>query len=209
VDIYTSATLLSAMHDRRSIFKQNASFVILLTVNTLERFAFYGLASNFVLYLNKQPLHWCSFNATQMLLLMMGISYSTGVIGGWISDSFLGKFRTICVSYCIYIIGYGAYPLLAYYQNSVPGFCSMTHPNVTANDGTSSNSSSHLKESSSDADIGEEPCAWVIITSSILIGIGVGFIKATLGPFGADQVQKIVFKFNKLNNSNLFMIIDV
>ena len=37
--------------------------------------------------------------------------------------------------------------------------------------------------------IGSEFCSWIIIVSSIMIGIAVGFIRANLGAFGADQVK--------------------
>ena len=43
--------LVNVINDRRSKFKQNTSICLLLMVNLLERFAFYGLISNFILYL--------------------------------------------------------------------------------------------------------------------------------------------------------------
>lgn len=47
--------------------------------------------------------------------------------------------------------------------------------------------------------LGAESCSWVVIVSVVLIGIGVGFTRANLGPFGADQVmsrgQTMIFKY--------------
>jgi dipeptide/tripeptide permease len=111
-----------ALNDSRSKCTQNFSLIILLLVNLLERFAYYGLICNYVLYLNKQPLFWESYNASTMLLIFLGISYVSSFIGGWVADSFLGKFYTISLSYFIYIIGYAAFPLIAYNENRYAQF---------------------------------------------------------------------------------------
>ena len=50
--------LLNRIDDNRTRFQQNLSFLLLLIVNTLERFTFYGLICNFILYLNKT---YCKF----------------------------------------------------------------------------------------------------------------------------------------------------
>ncbi len=49
------------------------------------------------------------------------MSYVSSLIGGWIADSFLGKFQLICISYVIYILGYGLFPLISFYQSNIPG----------------------------------------------------------------------------------------
>jgi peptide/histidine transporter 3/4 len=56
-----------------------------------------------------------------------------------------------------------------------------------------------MVKSSFNRTIADESCSWVIIITVVLIGVAVGFIKANLGPFGADQVmsrgQTMVFKY--------------
>lgn len=189
--------LLTVISDRRTKFQQNFSLVVLLLVNVLERFAYYGLICNYLLYLNKQPLYWESFNASLILFIFLGITNISGLIGGWIADSFIGKYATICFSFFIYIIGYAAYPLLSMSQTSLPGICSA---NSTIADWSLINITTIFKSSDSGANVVDpflksdrhlfnESCSWVIFLTVFMIGIGVGFVKANLGPFGADQVS--------------------
>lgn len=105
--------LLTAISDRRTKTQQNMAVMIILSVHALERFAFYGLVCNYVLYLNKRPLNWESFNASLVLLLLFGLTNLTSLLGGWIADTRIGKFYTIVISFVIYIIGYCVYPVVA------------------------------------------------------------------------------------------------
>jgi hypothetical protein len=194
--------LLSVINDRRSRFQQNFSFTTILFVNILERFAYYGLICNYILYLNKRPLYWETYNASFVLFIFLGITNISGVVGGWIADSFVGKYATICFSFVIYILGYIAFPLLSYNQDSVPGFCKA---NSSIVDWTTINYTTGLSGKELDVyfrvdrSAFEELCSWVIITTMFMVGIGVGFLRANLGPFGADQVisrgQTMVFKY--------------
>jgi peptide/histidine transporter 3/4 len=191
--------LLNRIDDSRTRFQQNLSFVLLLVVNTLERFTFYGLICNFILYLNKDPLTWESYNASLILLIFLGITHVSSVIGGWIADAFLGKFPTLFLSFIIYIIGYIPYPLIAYDPNKLPVFCDS---NCSLNQMlnltfayTEIHYDKHYNNTMSERSIANESCSWIIITSCILTGVGVGFTRANLGPFGADQVRILIFKF--------------
>ena len=148
----------------------------------------------------------------------------SSVIGGWIADSLLGKYATICMSFSIYIIGYAAFPILAYHESTLPGFC---NANSSVVDWTPilnytlrySDSNDHFVDRS----LTSEACSWVIILTVIFIGIAVGFLRANLGishftlstawwcryllifvqikkgPFGADQCisrgQSMIFKY--------------
>jgi hypothetical protein len=67
-----SSQLLNALNDKRSQFQLSLSVYMLLIVNSLERFAYYGLICNYILYLNKQPLYWESYNASIMLFIFLG-----------------------------------------------------------------------------------------------------------------------------------------
>ena len=225
----TSELLLDALNDRRSRLSQNVAFVSLLAVNALERFAFYGLICNFILFLNKRPLLWQSYNASLTLLSLFGTSYVSALLGGWLADALLGKYATIALSYALYASGYALFPLLAYDDSAhVPAFCSVMVHNATSTatmSSSSSSSSSHLlatndlmsfywrgaehssvqsSQSVSGGGAGErswlsETCALPILAASLLVSVGVGLLKANLGPFGADQVrtrgQLVVFKY--------------
>ena len=179
----------------RSNSQKQYSFIILLIVNILERFAYYGLLCNYVLFLNKKPLFWESYNASMLSFIFMGITYVVSVIGGWIADSLIGKYGTICLSFVIYIIGYAAYPVISYYESSVPGFCSFNEHlgNLTP----IIDNSTHFFPLSSNISISNEPCSWLFILTILAVGFGVGFIKSNIGPFGADQVRFFSYGFNK------------
>lgn len=184
--------LSMALNDSRKKFSQNLSLITLLIVNLTERIAYYGLICNYVLYLNKQPLYWESYNASTILLVFLGITYASSLIGGWIADSLLGKYYTIIISYCIYIIGYAAFPLLANNQNSVPSYCNSNRSIIDwdiITSGFNKFNSSRPQTDSFSRSIADESCSWVVIITVVLVGIAVGFIKANLGPFGADQVK--------------------
>ena len=118
--------LLTAISDRRTKLQQNASFIIILSCNALERFAFYGLVCNYVLYLNKRPLNWESYNASLVLLFMLGLCNISSFFGGWIADSRIGKFKTIALSYLIYIVGYVIFPIL-----SISGNIRLAHTKIS------------------------------------------------------------------------------
>ena len=184
---YAANQILTVINDRRSRFQQNFSLVCLLAVNVLERFAYYGLLCNFLLYLNKQPLYWESYNASLVLFVFQGIANVSGLVGGWVADSLIGKYATICLSFVLYIMGYAVYPLLSVDSFALPGVC---NANSSVVDWSVVNATTTMTTSrlTSDRSVFNEACSWIILPSTVLIGVGVGFVKSNLGPFGADQV---------------------
>ena len=189
--------LLTVINDRRSRFQQNFSLVILLIVNVLERFAYYGLLCNYILYLNKQPFYWESFNASLILFIFLGITNISGVLGGWVADSFIGKYLTICISFFIYILGYAVFPILSISPTSLPGICNANSSTINWSPILVNTTLSSYAQT--DRSLFDEACSWIIVIASFMVGIAVGFVKANLGPFGADQVisrgQTLVFKY--------------
>jgi hypothetical protein len=73
---------------------------------------------------------------------------------------------------------------------SLPGICFVSNSTINWNNYTKwydvLDGESTLNRL--DRSLGAESCSWIIIISVLLVGIGVGFIRANLGPFGADQV---------------------
>lgn len=176
--------------DRRSLCRiRTASITILLCV-VFERVAFYALTGNLVLFLNIYPLQWASYHAIDASLYFTGISFATSLIGGWLADSFLGRFKAILVSFIVYIIGYCVMPLISPQDWSLnmtkstsliplesPG-CNLKNVSVTR-------SVNHGPF--------EENCAWLIFVILSIIGIGTGCVKANIAPFGSDQVSIIIY----------------
>ena len=63
------------------------------------------------MFLNNDPLHWTTMNATNALFIFTAISYMTSLFGGWLADTFLGKFPTLVLFFIVYIGGYAFMPL--------------------------------------------------------------------------------------------------
>ncbi|KAG2670354.1 hypothetical protein I3760_14G082100 [Carya illinoinensis] len=81
-----------------------------------ERLAYYGMSSNFVLYFKNQ-LHQHSATATRNNSNWNGTCYLTPLIGAFLADAYLGRYRTIAYFSIIYAIGMTLLTLSA----SVPG----------------------------------------------------------------------------------------
>ncbi|CAL1539232.1 unnamed protein product [Lymnaea stagnalis] len=166
-----------------------AVFAILLSV-VLERVSFYGLTGNLVLFLNKTPFNWESYHAMNALFLFYGIMYIVSLIGGWIADSCLGRFKAMLLAFLIYICGYVLMPFIA--QNT------HTAANNSLQSSNTSDSDYLLPKICVDVtpiqgevvSPFEENCAWLIYVTLIIIGIGAGTLKASFCPFGSEQLTR-------------------
>jgi len=108
----------------------------------------------------------------------------SSVIGGWIADSFLGKYATICISFVIYIFGYAAFPILAWNESTLPGYCNANSSIVNwipISNMTLVNSDDDYDNGYVHRSLGSEACSWVIIVTIVLVGTAVGFLRANLG----------------------------
>lgn len=157
----------------------------ILVAEILERVTFYSIAGNLVLFLNKLPYAWVSYNAANASFFLFGVSYIMSLFGGWVADSFLGKARTILVSLGIYLGGCAFFPFLSLTSNVLssgsvknatylPGFCG--HNSDVPEKITQLKNPFH------------EKCSWAVYLSLFIIAVGAGAVKATIAPFGADQV---------------------
>ncbi|XP_064620190.1 solute carrier family 15 member 4-like [Lineus longissimus] len=194
--------------DQRSrTTKQWAGAAILGTV-TLERIAFYGVTGNLVLFLNKDPFSWMSYNASNALFVFMGLSFVLCLFEGWLADAFLGRFKTIFIFFFVYLGGYILLPLLFPYpfkrngeDTELPQMCS----SVTYN---TSNGTSFMSLAQHSLSIlvqnwtvvitgdtpnrvspGDEACAPFVYLSLVLMAIGTAAIRTNIAPFGGDQMK--------------------
>ncbi|KAL3856879.1 hypothetical protein ACJMK2_011587 [Sinanodonta woodiana] len=152
-----------------------AQATVLLTV-ALERFAFYSLSGNLVLFLTIPSLGWGSYNAINASLYFLGISFITCLFGGWLADAFTGRLRAILLAFAVYLVGYVLFLLLSdsnFYHGNRSTICSR---NVSQ---TNKNGNS----------LPDENCAWQVYITLTIIAVGTGVVKANLAPFGADQVR--------------------
>ena len=70
-----------------------------------ERFSYYGMKSILSLYL-KNKLHFSEDKATTIYHTFSCFCYFTPILGAWIADQFLGKFKTIVYISFLYILGH-------------------------------------------------------------------------------------------------------
>ncbi|KAL2234115.1 UNVERIFIED_CONTAM: Protein NRT1/ PTR FAMILY 5.4 [Sesamum indicum] len=80
------------------------SAIFIIFVEVAERFAYYGVAGNLFMYLTKvlgQP----TATAAKNVNTWQGVSAIFPVVGGFLADSYVGRFKTILLSSIIYLIG--------------------------------------------------------------------------------------------------------
>ncbi|MBA0821981.1 hypothetical protein Goarm_018804 [Gossypium armourianum] len=145
--------------------------------------AYYGIASNLVLYLSRK-LHEGTVKASNNVNIWVGTVWMTPIVGAYIADAFLGRYWTFVIASAIYLTGM----LLVTLAVSVPA----------------------LRPPSCGHGIKEEACnkrasdlqKGVFYCALYIIAIGTGGTKPNISTMGADQfddfepkerVQKLSF----------------
>jgi len=164
----------------RARWKTRMSFILILVTETLERTAFYGLICNMFVFLNSNPMSWASYNATTVIFLLNGIAYVTAVFGGWLADSCLGKFRTIAVFFCIYVVGFAFWPMFYPYPYA------KAHDNPGPAEWCRVDSNNSASETV--VPLQSENCWWAVYLSVAIVGVGYGIVRVNIIPYGAFQV---------------------
>ncbi|KAK9912820.1 hypothetical protein M0R45_036660 [Rubus argutus] len=78
--------------------------IFIIFVEAAERFAYYGLSSNLIMYLTNY-LHQPTAIAAKNINTWVGVSSLFALLGAIVADSFLGRFKTIIFSTSIYFMG--------------------------------------------------------------------------------------------------------
>ncbi|XWS08296.1 hypothetical protein CRYUN_Cryun41cG0067400 [Craigia yunnanensis] len=98
-----SIVTAETIHKKSSKGGWNAAIFVIF-VEMAERFTFYGLAGNLITYLTNdlgEPIA----TAAKNISTWVGVSYIFPLLGGFIADSYLGRFKTIIASSVIYLLG--------------------------------------------------------------------------------------------------------
>uniref|UniRef100_A0A670JQG7 Solute carrier family 15 member 4 n=1 Tax=Podarcis muralis TaxID=64176 RepID=A0A670JQG7_PODMU len=157
-----------------------------LLAEMLERVAFYGITSNLVLFLNGVPYNWEGTQASQALLLFMGVTYLVSPFGGWLADALLGKFPTILFSMAVYLLGMLLFPAMAY-STTRQWLCGEMPLRIVEN--CSVPVSPNITHTPCQLQGANRYCLVASFVGLVLVGVSVGSVKANITPFGADQVK--------------------
>lgn len=144
---------------------RSAGYII--AVEVTERFAYFGIASNLVTYLTG-PLNQSTAAAAENVNAWAGTASLLPLLGAFISDAYLGRYRTIIIASLIYILGLALVTISAIL--------------------TSMNSSSCLQNSENVGSCSPSQLLVIAFMCSIyLVAIGQGGHKPCVQAFGADQ----------------------
>ncbi|KAF7034712.1 hypothetical protein CFC21_045693 [Triticum aestivum] len=130
-----------------------------------ERLAYYGMSTNLVNFMtDKMGMTYTA--AANANTNWGGTCYATTLIGAFLADAYLGRFRTIASFVIIYIIGLGLLTLAASVKGLVPtcaakGVCDPTAGQTAA-----------------------------VFVGLYLVALGTGGIKPCVSSFGADQFDE-------------------
>ncbi|XP_040991295.1 protein NRT1/ PTR FAMILY 5.4-like isoform X3 [Juglans microcarpa x Juglans regia] len=78
--------------------------IFIIFVEMAERFTFYGLSGNLITYLTNE-LHESIPTAAKNVNTWVAVSCLLPIFGAFIADSLLGRFKTILLSFVIYLVG--------------------------------------------------------------------------------------------------------
>lgn len=137
----------------------NVVFHILMT-QMGERLAYYSIVSGLVLYCTSN-LGMGQAAASLVIQVFIGFVYLIPVFGGFLADSYLGRYKTIFIFNIFSVIGLLLVPASAvnFSRLGLPGFNTTERRRI------------------------------LFMAGLGLAGLGMGGIKANISPFGAEQVE--------------------
>lgn len=160
---------------------RRAAAAAVLLVEVLERAAFFGVASNLVLYLNSENFQWAGEQASRAALVFLGASYLLAPLGGWLADVYLGRFRAIALSLLLYLVASGLLPATAV-SDGRRSFCGDMPESQLA---PACPSRECLRPSPSPY------CAPTLYFGLLLLALAASSVRSNLTSFGADQVMDL------------------
>ncbi|XP_050376076.1 protein NRT1/ PTR FAMILY 1.1-like [Argentina anserina] len=140
----------------------------IITNEALEKVASIGLQANMIFYLMYE-YHLEVATGASILFLWTSLSYLTPIIGAFLSDSWLGRFRVITLGTIISLLGIVILWCTAIFPKARPVHCNML--------------SGEKCHSPKPAQL------LLLLFSFVLMSIGSGGIKPCSMAFGADQME--------------------
>ncbi|XP_074276551.1 protein NRT1/ PTR FAMILY 5.1 [Silene latifolia] len=139
----------------------------LLVYEVFERMAFYGIASNLVVYVTTQ-LHEDTVSSVRNVNNWNGVVWMTPILGAYLADSYLGRYWTFTISSLIYVLG-------MLFLTTVVSLKSLK-PRCTNNTCNNEGSSSKIA---------------MFYVALYVIALGAGGTKPNISTFGADQFDEL------------------
>ncbi|KAJ7372472.1 hypothetical protein OS493_018979 [Desmophyllum pertusum] len=137
----------------------------ILVTELCERLTFYGVTANLLLFSSSELKLAAPWPST-INYLFQGTCYLIPLLGGWLADTYMGRFNTIYGSSLLYVVGT---LLLAAVSMRDDMFKQILHVETIHN-----------------------PTMRLVyfVLALVMIAFGTGGIKANVSPFGADQVYQ-------------------
>ncbi|XP_074570643.1 protein NRT1/ PTR FAMILY 5.10-like [Curcuma longa] len=146
------------------------SVLFIIGVEIAERFAYYGVSANLISFLTG-PLHESTATAAASINVWSGVASMVPLLGAFVADSYIGRYRTIVVASLLYILSLGMLTFSAALPSLHPPNCR------DAGDTSSSCPPSALKVA-------------IFYFSLYLMAVAQGGHKPCVQAFGADQFDE-------------------
>lgn len=137
---------------------------LILGIEVVERLSTMGIAVNLVTYL-MGTMHLPSSTSANVVTDFMGTSFLLCLLGGFLADSFLGRFKTIAIFSTIQALGTGALAVATKLPELRPPVC-------------------HHGEVCTPATAFQMTILYIAL---YLIALGTGGLKSSISGFGSDQ----------------------
>ncbi|XP_010272857.1 PREDICTED: protein NRT1/ PTR FAMILY 5.10-like [Nelumbo nucifera] len=106
------------------------SAIFIIGVEMAERCSYYGISSNLISYLTG-PLGQSTATAAANKNAWSGAVSMLPLLGGFVADAYLGRFRTILVSSLLYILGLGLLTVSAIHPSPSLPYCQNTRNHIS------------------------------------------------------------------------------
>ncbi|XP_050211851.1 protein NRT1/ PTR FAMILY 4.5-like [Mercurialis annua] len=150
----------------------NRAVLFVYAMEGLENMAFVSNALSLVTYFYGYMNFSLTKSATS-LTNFMAFSFLLALFGGFISDTFLSRFKTAVLFGCIEVLGYGLLTVQAHFHQLTPVPCKGVAPDQTNQCESATGSQEAF-----------------LMVGLYLVALGTGGIKASLPSLGADQFDQ-------------------